>query len=62
METKIRREIVNAMKDYRLQEFYDQHQKQKEQTRRLQDIRDWVVIIAAIGVLVWVIKTYSLIQ
>ena len=36
METKIRREIVNAMKDYRLQEFYDQHQKQKEQTRRLQ--------------------------
>jgi|TARA_E500000178_G_C16759633_1_gene634168 cobalamin biosynthesis protein CbiG len=62
METKIRREIVNAMKDYRLQEFYDQHQKQKEQTRRLQDIRDWVVIIAAIGVLIWVTKTYSLIQ
>ena len=62
METKIRREIVNAMKDYRLQEFYDQHQKQKEQTRRLQDIRDWVVIIAAIGALVWVTKTYSLIQ
>jgi len=62
VETKIRREIVNAMKDYRLQEFYDQHQKQKEQTRRLQDIRDWVVIIAAIGVLVWVTKTYSLIQ
>ena len=62
METKIRREIVNAMKDYRLQEFYDQHQKQKEQTRRLQDIRDWVVIIPAIGVLIWVTKTYSLIQ
>lgn len=62
METKIRREIVNAMKDYRLQEFYDQHQKQKEQTRRLQDIRDWVVIIAAIGVLVWVTKIYSLVQ
>lgn len=62
METKIRREVVNAMKDYRLQEFYDQHQKQKEQTRRLQDIRDWVVIIAAIGVLVWVTKIYSLVQ
>ena len=62
METKIKREIVNAMKDYRLQEFYDQHQKQKEQTRRLQDIRDWVVIIAAIGVLIWVTKTDSLIQ
>ena len=62
METKIRREIVNAMKDYRLQEFYDQHQKQKEQTRRLQDIRDWVVIIPAIGVLIWVTKPYSLIQ
>ena len=36
METKIRREVVNAMKDYRLQEFYDQHQKQKLQTRKLQ--------------------------
>jgi len=62
METKIRREVVNAMKDYRLQEFYDQHQKQKEQSRRLQNIRDWVVIITGIGVFLWIIKTFSLIQ
>ena len=62
METKIRREVVNAMKDYRLQEFYDQHQKEKLQTRKLQTARDWIVIIAAIGVFLWVTKTYLLIQ